>query len=134
MLYSEQRSDLLHSMVSGLRWALSQLYQPGNCNTVLCVLWPFHCLFSCPVLGGGQEGGGCVGSLSLPPIPKQEPHRSGFLLRLVTALGRTLVYCLTFTPGHAGTFVAVPVARVLGVVFLGLAVQQHQVCKPWTRV
>ena len=80
------------------------------------------------MLGGGQEGGGSVGSLSLPPIPKQEPHRSGFLLRLVTALGRTLVYCLTFTLGHAGTFVAVPVARILGVVFLGLAVQQHHVC------
>ena len=80
------------------------------------------------MLGGGQEGGGSVGSLSLPPIPKQEPHRSGFLFRLVTALGRTLVYCLTFTLGHAGTFVAVPVARILGVVFLGLAVQQHHVC------
>ena len=95
---------------------------------MLCVSWPFHCLFSCLVLGGGREGGGSVGSLSLPPIPKQEPHRSGFLLRLVTALGRTLVYCLMFTLGHAGTFVAVPVARVLGVVFLGLALQQHQVC------
>ena len=48
ILYSEQRSDLLHSVVSGLRWALSQLYQPGNYNTVLCVSWPFHCLVFLP--------------------------------------------------------------------------------------
>lgn len=129
VLYSEERTDLLHSVVSGLHWALSQLYQPGDYHCGLCaVAISLHMYLSCPVLGGRWEGGGGVGSLSFFPIPKQEPHRSGFLLRLVTALGRTLIYCLTFSPGCVGTCVAVPVARILGVVFLGLAVQQHQVC------
>lgn len=55
VLYSEQRSDLLHSVVSGLHWALSQLYQPGDYHCGY-VLLPFHCtcIFpaQCLVVGG----------------------------------------------------------------------------------
>ena len=38
-----------------------------------------------------------------------------------------LVYAMMFTPCRAGGSVAVPVAGVMGVVFLGLSVQQQQV-------
>ena len=81
------------------------------------------------MLGGvGADGGLGLESLSLSPPPEREPCRSAFLLRVVTGLARALVYAMMFTPCRAGGSVAVPVAGVMVVVFLGLSVQQQQVC------